>query len=76
VPLKSKSRPAVKAAFQSVLKDTKYSKPLHRQTVGLQSDIGKEYLNRTFQDMLKRDGLQFHVCRNTVLKCAVVERAH
>jgi hypothetical protein len=25
--------------------------------------------------MLKRDVIQFHVCRNSVVKCAVVERA-
>jgi len=26
--------------------------------------------------MLKREGTQFHVCRNPDVKCAVVERAH
>jgi len=26
--------------------------------------------------MLKRDGIQFHVCWNPDVKCAVVERAH
>jgi len=26
--------------------------------------------------MLRREGIQFHVCRNPVVKCAVVERAH
>jgi len=26
--------------------------------------------------MLKREGIQFHVCMNSELKCAVVERTH
>ena len=26
--------------------------------------------------MLKREGIQFQVCRNTNVKCSVVERAH
>ena len=42
----------------------------------MQTDRGKELLNRPFQDMLKRKGIRFHVCKNSDLKCAVVERAH
>ena len=33
-------------------------------------------MNRPFQDMLKREGIHFNVCRNPDVKCAVVERAH
>jgi len=33
-------------------------------------------LNRPFQDMLKCESIQIHVCRNPNLKCAVVERDH
>ena len=60
VPLKSKTGPSVKAAFQSVLKDRRNSKPLRRRPVWLQTDTGKEFSKkRPFQDMLKREGIQF-----------------
>lgn len=39
-------------------------------------DRGKEILNRPFQDMLKRESIQFHVYRNPDVKCAIVKRAH
>ena len=42
----------------------------------MQTDRGNEFLNRPFQDMLKREGIDFHVCRNPDVKCAVVERVH
>ena len=42
----------------------------------MQTVRGKEFLKRTFKDMLKRRGIQFHVCRNRDVKCADVERAH
>jgi transposase InsO family protein len=74
VPLKSKTGPSVTAAFQSVLKDRQYSNPVRRRPVCLQADSGKEFSNRPFQDMLKREGNQFYVCRNPDVKCAVVER--
>ena len=41
----------------------------------MQTDRGKEFLNLPFQDMLNREGIQFHVCRNPDVKCAIVERA-
>ena len=40
------------------------------------TDKGKEFLNKHFQDMLREEGIQFHVCRNPDVKCAVVERVH
>ena len=76
VPLKLKTGPSVTAAFLSVLKDRRYPKPLRRRPVSLQTEGGKEFSNRPFQDMSKRDGIQFHVCRNPDVKCVVVERAH
>ena len=76
VPLNSKTGPSVSAAFQSVLKDRRYSKTLRRRPVWLQTDRRKEFTNRPFQEMLKHVGIQFHVCGNSDLKCAVVERAH
>jgi len=36
---------------------------------------GKEFLNKDFQDRLRDKGIQFQVCRNPDVKCAVVERA-
>jgi hypothetical protein len=35
-----------------------------------------EFLNKTFQDVLKREGFEFNVCRNPDEKCSVIERVH
>ena len=75
IPLKFKTGTAVTAAFQSVLGDPKYSRS-RRRPIWVRTDKGKEFLNRTFQDMLKREGIQFQVCKNPDVKCSVVERAH
>ena len=71
VPLRSKTGPAVTSAFESILKDPKYSSsssttPLFkkRRPIWVRTDRGKEFLNKNFQDMLKREGIQFQVCRN------------
>jgi transposase InsO family protein len=76
VPLKSKTGPSVTSAFESVLKDNKFPKLIRRRPVWVQTDRGKEFQNRPFQDMLKHEGIRFHVCKNNDVKCAVVERAH
>ena len=76
VHLKSKTGPSVTPAFESVLKDARFSKPIHRGPLWVQTDRGKEFLNRTFQDMLKRKGIRVQVCKNPDVKCAVVDRAH
>ena len=73
VPLKSKTGTAVSSAFQSIFKDPRYST---RRPIGLRTDKGKEFLNRQFQDTLKREGIQFEVFKNPDVKCSVVERAH
>ena len=36
----------------------------------------KEFLNGTFQAMLRKEGIQFQVCRDPNVKCAIVERSH
>ena len=59
------------SAFMSVLNDPRYSKPVRRRPLLVQTDRGKEFLNRSFQDMLKCEGIDFHVCRNPDVKCAV-----
>ena len=76
VPLKSKTGKDVTLAFLSIFKDLKYSKPFRRRPIMLRTDKGKEFLNKTFQSMLKREGIEFSVCRNPDVKCSVIERAH
>jgi len=76
IPLKSKTGKTVTTAFQSILKDPKYLKLIRRRPVWVRTDRGNEFLNRSFQDMLKREGIQFQICKNPDVKCSVVERAH
>ena len=53
-------------AFETVLEDGKCNM--------VQSDKGTEFLNSTFQTMLKRHGMEFYTSENEDLKAAVVER--
>ena len=71
--VKTKSEPSVASAFRSIFDDTKYSS---RRPVCLRTDKDKEFLNKYFQDFLRSEGIQFQVCRNPDLKCAIVELAH
>jgi len=74
VPLKSKSGKDVNAAFQSVLKDPRYLKPFKRRPVWFRTDKEKEFLNASFQKLLKREDIPFQVCRNPDIKFSIVER--
>jgi IS30 family transposase len=56
IRLKSKTGTAVAEAFLSVLGD-----PSHRRPIWVTTDEGKEFLNKNFQAMLKREGIQFQV---------------
>jgi transposase InsO family protein len=76
IPIKSKTSPAVTAAFLSIFSNPKYSKPIRKRPIWVRTDKGKEFLNKSFQDMLKREGIQFQVCRNPDVKCSIIERAH
>jgi hypothetical protein len=76
IPLKRKTGTAVTSAFQSILNDPRYMKPIRKRPVWLRTDRGKKFLNRSFQDMLKREGIQFQICKNPDVKCSVFERAH
>jgi len=67
---------AVTSAFQTILKDPKYLKPIRGRPVWVRMDRGKEFLNKSFQDMLKREGIQFQICKNPDVKCSILERAH
>ena len=73
IPMKTKSGPAVTAAFRSIFVDK--PKLSSRRPVWVRTDKGKEFLNKNFQDMLRDEGIEFQVCRNPDVKCAVVERA-
>jgi hypothetical protein len=74
--LKSRTGKNVTSAFLSILKDPKNSKPIRRRKIMVRTDKGKEFLNKTFQDMLKREGIEFGVCRNPHVKCSAIEQAH
>ena len=76
VPLQSKTGKAVTEAFRSVFNDPRYSKPIRKRPVWVRTDRGKEFSNKTFQDMLKSEGIQFQICKNPDVKCSVIERAH
>jgi len=74
IAVKTKSGPAVTAAFRSIFDDKpKLSTWRH---VWVRTDRGEEFLNKEFQYMLLVEGIQFQVCRNLDVKCAVVDRAH
>ena len=75
-PPLSKTGEAVTTAFQSIFKDPKYSQPIRRRSVWVRTDKGKEFLNRSFQDTLRLERIQFQICKNPDVKCFVIERAH
>jgi transposase InsO family protein len=74
VPVKVKTGEAITKAFLSIFKDSRYSNG--QRPIWVRTDRGKEFLNRSFQAMLKREGIQFQICRNPDVKCAIIERAH
>jgi len=75
VPVKTKSGPSVASAFRSTFNDQKYS-TRKRRPIWVRTEKGKKFLIKHFQDMLQGESLDFQVCKNPDLKCAVVERAH
>jgi len=76
IPLITKTGKAVTMAFHSTFKGPKYLKSIRRRPVWVRTDTGKELLNRSFPDMLKREGIHFQICKNPDVKRSVVERAH
>jgi transposase InsO family protein len=72
IPLKSKTGKAVTSAFQSIFKDPKYLKPIRRRPVWVRTDKWKEFLNKSFQDILKCEGIEV----DTQTSNAVIEKAH
>jgi transposase InsO family protein len=76
VPLSSKTGAAVTSAFNAILRDPRYSKPIRSRPVWLRTDKGKKFLNAEFQGLLKRVGIQFQICKNPDVKCSVVEKVN
>jgi len=76
IPLRTKTGKEVAAALESILHDPRYTKLIRRRPVWVRTDKGKEFLNTQFQTLLKREGIEFQVCRNPDVKCAVVERVN
>ena len=68
VPIKNKTGPVVKAAFESILSKSK------RKPMKLQFDKGSEFKNSTFLNFLQDKGIDFFTTENDDIKAAVVER--
>ena len=66
VPVRRKTGQNAAEAFEKILADGNCNK--------LQSDKGTEFLNSTFQSMLRRRGIKFYTSENEDLKAAVVKR--
>ena len=65
-PMKDKTGKSLIAAFNSILKNG-------RKPEKLRTDKGTEFVNASFQDYLKKKGIDFYVATNEP-KAAVVER--
>jgi len=65
VPVARKSAKDIVEAFAKILVDQKCTM--------VQSDKGTDFLNATFQSVLKRHGIKLYTCENENLKAAVVE---
>jgi hypothetical protein len=74
ISLKYKTGSFVTSVFQSIFTDKKFSKPHKRRPLILRTYKVKEFLNKAFQEMLKREGIQFQVCKNLDVKCSLAER--
>ena len=68
IPIKNKSVKEMLTAFKQLFKEAHPRKPTR-----LQTDAGKEFLNKDVQGFLKREGVH-HFVSNSDQKAAVVER--
>ena len=66
--LRQKDAKSVSSAFEKILDSLSY-KPRR-----LQTDQGKEFINTTFQALLKERNVEFFSTKDADIKCAVVER--
>ena len=67
-PIKRKTGVLVTEAFEKILRRIK-STPLF-----IQSDQGKEFLNKNFQGLLRQRKIEFFTSLNDDIKCAIIER--
>jgi transposase InsO family protein len=66
-PIKNKTPAAVKEAFERIFAAVP-------QPHKLQTDKGKEFVNRMIKDWLKERGINFFTSHNQKIKCSMVER--
>jgi hypothetical protein len=66
----------VAQAFLSIFFDSRYAKPVKRRPILMCTDKGKEFLNDTFEDVLRSEGINFSICRKPDVTFATFERAH
>jgi len=66
VPLRTKTVRDVTQAFEQILSEQKCNM--------VQGDQGTEFINSTFQSMLRERGIKFYINKNEDIKAAVVER--
>jgi len=66
MPIKTKSAHSVADAFEKIVSEGTCNM--------VQSNKGTEFLNSTFQSMLRRHGIHFYTSENEDLKASVVER--
>lgn len=67
VPLKNKSASSATAAMKSI------SDSSHRMPENLQTDDGKEFFNKIFQDLMRTHNIN-HYSTYSTLKASIVER--
>lgn len=68
VPIKNKTGSSLVEAFEKILKDG------NRHPAKLQTDRGKEFVNKLFQNWLKKQKIEFFTTFNDETKASVVER--
>lgn len=68
-PIKDKTSKSVTDAFERILERSD-----NRLPVCFQSDRGKEFIGKDFQDFLKRYNITFRATKNPEIKAAVAER--
>ena len=64
--IKSKQGKDVTEAFKSMIKE--------RRPLNVQTDKGKEFLNKHFKNLLKETGITFFTGENSDIKCSLAER--
>lgn len=66
IPLVNKSGPVVAAAFDSIFQERKPQK--------LKTDAGKEFLNRSCQEIFKKHSVYHVIAKTPGIKCSIAER--